>query len=85
MKTNNKDEKTLALISKLILWIGLAGAAVLLLVAGYMFIEWENETAVTLLLIGIPVGCSAVISWSILNVICKISLTLTDINNTKNN
>ena len=74
-------EKTLALIAKLILQIGIAASIILLLLGVYYyFIEWEEETGMTLLLAVIPAFCFSVISWSTLNVFCNISNSLKEIN-----
>lgn len=74
-------EKTLALIAKLILQIGIVVSIVLLLLGVYYyFIEWEEETGMTLFIAVIPTVCFSVISWSTLSVLCHISNSLKEIN-----
>lgn len=74
-------EKTLALIAKLILQIGIAASIVLLLLGVYYyFVEWEEETGMALFIAVIPTFCFSVISWSTLSVFCNISNSLKEIN-----
>lgn len=74
-------EKTLALIAKLILQIGIAASIVLLLLgAYYYFVEWAEETGMALFIAIIPTFCFSVISWSTLSVFCNISNSLKEIN-----
>ncbi len=74
-------EKTLALIAKLTLQIGIAASiALLLLGVYYYFIEWEEETGMALFVAVIPTFCFSVISWSTLSVFCNISNRLKEIN-----
>jgi hypothetical protein len=74
-------EKTLALIAKLILQIGVAASIILLLLGiYYYFIEWEEETGMALFIAVIPTFCFSVISWSTLSVFCNISNSLKEIN-----
>ena len=74
-------EKTLGLIAKLILQIGIAASIILLLLgAYYYFIEWEEETGIILLIVAIPTFCFSIILWSILSVFCNISNNLKEMN-----
>lgn len=74
-------EKTLGIISKLILQIGIAASIVLLLLgAYYYFVEWAEETGMALFIAIIPTFCFSVISWSTLSVFCNISNSLKEIN-----
>lgn len=74
-------EKTLDLVAKLILQIGIAVSILLLLFGTYYYgVEWDEETAVPLLIASIPTFCFSIISWAILKVFCNISNTLKEIN-----
>ena len=74
-------EKILALIAKLTLQIGIAASIVLLLLGiYYYFIEWKEETGITLYIAAIPTFCFSIISWSILSVFCNISNNLKNLN-----
>lgn len=73
-------ERTLALIAKLTLQIGIAASIVLLLLGVYYyFVEWMAETGMALFIAVIPTFCFSVISGSTLSVFCNISNSLKEI------
>ncbi len=75
-----KAESRLARLSKWIFIIGLTSAGILLVLSGYNFMSYEEEVALQLLIVGLPVAIFSTITWAVLNVLCGISFNLRMLN-----
>lgn len=82
--TDGRNERTLSIIATIILYAGLAGGIVLILLAVMDFINYEGN-AVTYLLSGLSLVCLSVISATSLRVKCNISNNLRELNQKINN